>query len=200
MCIRDSPYTIGSTVNGTGNKTPEDPSVKGYTVRGWSTDPKADPNKFERFTADTPLKDDTVAYAVWKINSYDVSIVKNGRGTISGTGAYDYGSSAKVTWQPEEGLYTNYVMVDGVIRDDLLNKNEYTFEGIEEDHTVYVAVSYTHLGETAMPYIENADKEILERAYAKAKRLYGDPLPEVIEKRLDKEMGNICLLYTSRCV
>ena len=46
-------------------------------------------------------------------------------------------------------------------------------------------------GETAMPYIENADKEILERAYAKAKRLYGDPLPEIIEKRLDKEMGNI---------
>lgn len=134
----DYPYTIGSTVNGTGNKTPEDPSVKGYTFMGWSTDPKADPNKFERFTADTPLKDDTVAYAVWKINSYDVSIVKNGRGTISGTGAYDYGSSAKVTWQPEEGWYTNYVMVDGVIRDDLLNKNEYTFKGIEEDHTVYV--------------------------------------------------------------
>ncbi len=42
-----------------------------------------------------------------------------------------------------------------------------------------------------MPYIENADKEILDRAYAKAKRLYGDPLPELIEKRLDKEMGNI---------
>lgn len=45
--------------------------------------------------------------------------------------------------------------------------------------------------ETAMPYIENADKEILERAYAKAKRLYGDPLPQIIQQRLDKEMGSI---------
>ncbi|MGI6093996.1 MAG: InlB B-repeat-containing protein [Lachnospiraceae bacterium] len=134
----DYPYTIGSTVNDAKSALPEDPSAKGYTFMGWSTDPDADPDHFEKFTADTELKDDTVVYAIWKINTYDVSIVKNGRGTLSGTGSYDYKDTARVTWEPEDGWYTNYVTVDGVIRDDLLSKNEYVFENIDKNHTVYV--------------------------------------------------------------
>ncbi|MCI8332249.1 MAG: InlB B-repeat-containing protein [Clostridiales bacterium] len=134
----DYPYIIDQAVKDGDNSLPESPSTKGYTFMGWSTDPDANPNSFTPFTADTTLPDDTVVYAIWRINAYDVSIVKNGRGTVSGTGSYNYGDTAKVTWQPEEGWYTNQVIVDGVIRDDLLNVNEYTFEKVEEDHTVYV--------------------------------------------------------------
>ena len=46
-------------------------------------------------------------------------------------------------------------------------------------------------GETAMPVVDGADQDILERAYKKMKELYGDPLPENIEKRLERELGSI---------
>ncbi len=134
----DYPYVIGETVKDVNHSLPKSPETIGYTFCGWSTDPNADPDNFVRFNENTGLKDDTVVHAIWKINTYDVTIVKNGRGYITGTGKYDYKETAKVTWEPEENWYVNYVMVDGVIRDDLLNKNEYVFENVDKDHTVYV--------------------------------------------------------------
>jgi len=41
------------------------------------------------------------------------------------------------------------------------------------------------------PVIEGADDELREMCYAKAKRLYGDPLPEIVEQRLEKELNSI---------
>jgi DNA polymerase-3 subunit alpha (Gram-positive type) len=41
------------------------------------------------------------------------------------------------------------------------------------------------------PIIEGADEELREMCYAKARRLYGDPLPEIVEKRLEKELNSI---------
>ncbi len=41
------------------------------------------------------------------------------------------------------------------------------------------------------PVIEGADDEIREKCYARARELYGDPLPEVVEKRLEKELTPI---------
>lgn len=41
------------------------------------------------------------------------------------------------------------------------------------------------------PVIEGADNELREMCYAKAKQLYGDPLPELVEKRLEKELNSI---------
>ncbi|WP_396266114.1 PolC-type DNA polymerase III [Halobacillus salinarum] len=41
------------------------------------------------------------------------------------------------------------------------------------------------------PNIEGADKEIREMSYNKAKSIYGDPIPELVEKRLDKELESI---------
>ena len=46
-------------------------------------------------------------------------------------------------------------------------------------------------GETAMPTIENADVEIREAAMQKMHAMYGDPLPEHIAVRLEKELGSI---------
>jgi DNA polymerase III subunit alpha, Gram-positive type len=46
--------------------------------------------------------------------------------------------------------------------------------------------------ETSMPKIENADKMLWEIARKTAKEMYGDVLPEIVEKRLNKEMGAIC--------
>ncbi|MFT9847819.1 PolC-type DNA polymerase III [Aneurinibacillus sp. REN35] len=41
------------------------------------------------------------------------------------------------------------------------------------------------------PKIEGADEEIRSMSYNKAKELYGDELPEVVEKRLEKELNSI---------
>ncbi|GAB7388254.1 PolC-type DNA polymerase III [Bacillaceae bacterium] len=41
------------------------------------------------------------------------------------------------------------------------------------------------------PVIEGADEEIRRMSYTRAKELYGDPLPELVEKRLEKELQSI---------
>lgn len=41
------------------------------------------------------------------------------------------------------------------------------------------------------PIIEGADDELRQMCYDKAKALYGDPLPELVEKRLEKELNSI---------
>lgn len=81
-------------------------------------------------------------YAVWKPIPYQVSAVKTGRGTISGSGTYDYGTDAKVTWKAEEGYHVKQVFVDGVIRDDLAKAGEITFADIAANHTVYVELNH----------------------------------------------------------
>lgn len=41
------------------------------------------------------------------------------------------------------------------------------------------------------PKMEGSEEEIRQMSYNEAKRLYGDPLPEIIEKRLEKELDSI---------
>ncbi len=41
------------------------------------------------------------------------------------------------------------------------------------------------------PKIEGSAKELEDMCYEKAKRMYGDPLPDVVKKRLDRELGSI---------
>ena len=45
--------------------------------------------------------------------------------------------------------------------------------------------------ETAMPIVEGADEEILSCAYETAHEIYGDPLPEIVEARLKRELDSI---------
>ncbi|OEG00438.1 PolC-type DNA polymerase III [Vulcanibacillus modesticaldus] len=41
------------------------------------------------------------------------------------------------------------------------------------------------------PVIEGADEEIRNMSYRTAKEIYGEPLPEIVEKRLEKELNSI---------
>ena len=41
------------------------------------------------------------------------------------------------------------------------------------------------------PKIPGSEEEISDLSYTRAKQLYGDPLPEIIEKRLEKELNSI---------
>ncbi len=45
--------------------------------------------------------------------------------------------------------------------------------------------------ETSAPNMPTADKEIVDITYAKAHEIYGNPLPEAVQKRLERELGSI---------
>ena len=45
--------------------------------------------------------------------------------------------------------------------------------------------------EKCPPYINDCEKTIKDIAYKKAHELYGDPLPQIVEERLDKELTSI---------
>lgn len=44
---------------------------------------------------------------------------------------------------------------------------------------------------TFAPFIEGSDTELREMCYRKAEKIYGNPLPEIVQSRLDRELNSI---------
>lgn len=66
----------------------------------------------------------------------------------------------------------------------VVSNSQAVAESIDEDITPVKTDLYT-------PKMEGSEEEIRQMSYDEAKRLYGEPLPEIIEKRLEKELESI---------
>jgi len=53
---------------------------------------------------------------------------------------------------------------------------------------------------TFPPKIEGAEEEIRMLAENKAREIYGDPLPEIVEKRMEKELNSIIKMASPLCI
>ncbi len=69
---------------------------------------------------------------------FNINTSSKGNGSISESATVNEGSSHTVTWQPQEGYVVHRVMVDGVIRDELLAQNSFTWNDIHGNHQIYV--------------------------------------------------------------
>ena len=64
--------------------------------------------------------------------------IGGGSGSIDSTAAVPDGQSHTVHWHPGEGQEVGTVIVDGVVRDDLRDKDSITFDNVTEDHQITV--------------------------------------------------------------
>lgn len=83
--------------------------------------------------------------------------------------------------------------------DEMLNEFKY----LDKEKAKEIVITNTNLiadmieeiepipQKTFPPKIEGAEQEIERLALGKAKEIYGDPLPEIVQKRLDKELNSI---------
>ncbi len=69
---------------------------------------------------------------------FNVRVITKGNGTGVSALNQKEGSSPYVSWKANEGYHVSRVLVDGVVRDDLLRKDGLTLENVHENHTVYV--------------------------------------------------------------
>ncbi|WP_276519105.1 hypothetical protein [Adlercreutzia muris] len=87
-----------------------------------------------------------VAYATTAsdIPRHEVETSVSGKGEVTVTGSdrednkFEAGEEATVTWEPEEGQVVKGVIVDGVMRDDLIDAGSVSFPVGEGGHSVHV--------------------------------------------------------------
>ena len=126
----------------------------GHDFLGWSTDSNATQAEFN---AGAEVGVDTLApavngvntlYAIWSVKTYTVSGTIDNKGTISGTGTFDYNGTTTVTFAPASGYYVTGVSVDhtALTGDDLTHaiNNGVPFSGINQVHNVDVTTARLH--------------------------------------------------------
>ena len=71
--------------------------------------------------------------------SVDATKGGNGSGSVTPATGVKEGTNPTVSWKADEGSKVSKVVVDGVVRDDLLTQTSYTLEnGVHENHAIYV--------------------------------------------------------------
>ena len=124
---------------------------------------------------------------------------KRARGTVV-EAELDKGRGPVATiWnQPPLYLHTTDEMLESFsflgeeLAQEIVVKNSNAIADMIEDVSPIPDKLYT-------PIIEGADDELRQMCYDKARHLYGEPLPEIVESRLEKELTTGRDSKTARC-
>lgn len=90
----------------------------------------------------------------------------------------------KVHFRTTDEMVRAFEFLPSEVIDDIVWKNPQAIAASIEKVVPVKSDLYT-------PKIEGAEDEITKLSYDEAKRLYGDPLPKIVEKRLEKELKSI---------
>ncbi|BDU50453.1 PolC-type DNA polymerase III [Haliovirga abyssi] len=114
--------------------------------------------------------------------------------------------------EPEDNIYRSILLYgkgfkdydsDGGLYFKTTNEmlNEFNYLGAEKSYEVVVENSnlISDMIEEVQPIpdgfyppkIEGAEEQVKEMTYSNAKKMYGDPLPEIVEKRIERELNSI---------
>ena len=94
----------------------------------------------------------------------------------------------------DEETYLHFRTTDEMLEEFKYLGEELAYEVVVENTNKVADMVEDFLpipNETFPPVIEGSDTELREMCYNKAKRIYGDPMPEVVKKRLDRELNSI---------
>jgi len=81
-------------------------------------------------------------------NTYTIVVIAGANGTVtpSENQIVEIGESQTFTFEPNTGYYIDQVLIDGVNDPDAVEAGTYTFEDVEEDHTIEVIFAvYTYI-------------------------------------------------------
>ena len=94
----------------------------------------------------------------------------------------------------DEETYLHFRTTDEMLEEFKYLGEELAYEVVVENSNKVADMVEDFLpipNETFPPVIEGSDTELREMCYNKANRIYGDPLPDVVKKRLDRELNSI---------
>lgn len=94
----------------------------------------------------------------------------------------------------EEETYLHFRTTDEMLAEFKYLGEELAYEVVVENTNKVADMVEDFLpipNETFPPVIEGSDTELREMCYNKAKRIYGDPMPDIVKNRLDRELNSI---------
>lgn len=97
---------------------------------------------------------------------------------------YEESTQAPLYFRTTEEMLAEFSYFGEEIARELVIENPRKIAALCEDIQIIPDKLFT-------PSIEGAEEEIKNMTLNRARELYGDPLPEIVEKRLDKELNSI---------
>ncbi len=81
----------------------------------------------------------TLSLKLYYDRYFNVNATKKGEGRVTGATNVKEGLKPTVSWKPADGYHVAKVVIDGVIRDDLVKQTTFTYpDEFHENHTLYV--------------------------------------------------------------